>query len=97
VAPVPHFVKVSLHVKPQVPLQVASEFEGTGQVMQLGPQAVGLSSSMQSPLHSCEPSGQTPLHASPSSTQAPKHSFSSAGQFAPHEAPSQVALPPVGA
>jgi len=84
-------------MKPQAPSQVASEFAGTGQVVQSGPHAVGLSSSMQSPLHSCEPPGQTPSQAASSSMHVPTHGFSPAGHFAPHAVPSQVALPPVGA
>jgi hypothetical protein len=47
-----HLLKPLLQTKSQLPLQIASAFEGTGQLTQSGPQAVGSSSSMHSPLHS---------------------------------------------
>jgi hypothetical protein len=48
----PHFLKPVLQAKSQLPLQVASELDGTGHVTHLAPHAVGLSLAMQSPLHS---------------------------------------------
>jgi hypothetical protein len=93
---VPHFLNPLLHTKSHAPLQTALELAGTGQVVQLAPHAVGLLSSLQRPLQSWDPVGQTPLQASPESMQVPTHSFFPLGQLAPHEVPSQVASPPVG-
>jgi len=94
----PQRLKPFLQAKSQAPSQVASEFDGTGQVTQSVPHAVGSSSAMQRPSQWCVPLPQVPSQASPSSMQAPKQSFWSDSQLPPQDvASSQVASPPVGA
>jgi hypothetical protein len=84
-------------VKPHLlPSQVASEAVGGVQGEQDVPHEVVLLLGTQFPPQSCEPDGQTPLHALSFPMQLPAHNFDPFGQVAPHLVPSHVALPPMG-
>jgi len=70
-----HSLKLALHVKPQLPSQVASELAGTAQGLQSLPHNVVLSSGAHKPEQSCEPLGHTPVQAAFCAMQAPAHAF----------------------
>jgi hypothetical protein len=95
----PHILYPELQVKLQTPLvQVAAvALAGTGHGVHEVPQELTLVSSKQLPLQLWVPGVQLPLHAMLTLMQAPKQSCCPFGQEPPHEVPSQVALPPVGA
>lgn len=61
--------------QPALALQLASEFAGTGQVMQSGPHAVTEVFETHTPPQSREPLGQEPLHEADWAMHVPAHGF----------------------
>ncbi len=92
-----HSLKPVLQSKPQLPVQLASEFAGTAQLAHVGPHSVTSLSATHRPEQSCVPPGHMPVQAALFAMQLPAHSFCPVGHVAPQVVPSQVAVPPVGA
>jgi hypothetical protein len=90
------FLKLLLHVMPQVPLvQTALPFDaGTAQALQPAPQKEVLVSAWHTLLQLCVPVGQVPLQAIALAMQAPLHSLLPLAHAGTHASPSHVTEPP---